>query len=329
MQAAWASVVRGAADIAAWRESSDVFSTLAALWLVFGLAAFVALQFTVAPYGKYTGTASALYGPKVPGRLAWVLQESPCVVAGLWCWLHADPAVFGWPNKLLLGAFLAHYVNRTIVFPLRIRDGAPTPLGVMLLAFGFCMVNGCVGAVESAIAKESKRGTERTGRRKGSDRVRLALTSPPLPSARSFAFHRYAVARSLTAFVAFPPGTISSPRFLAGLALFALGAWINVDADARLRALRDPAKNPAFAPGVRHYIPRGGAFEWVSGANFFGEIVEWTGFALAAGSASAAAFAFFTFCNIGPRGAAHHAWYLTKFKEEYPKGRRAVIPLLW
>ena len=47
-------------------------------------------------------------------------------------------------------------------------------------------------------------------------------------------------------------------------------------------------------------------FEYVSGANFFGEIVEWTGFAIASWSGIAAAFAFFTFCNIGPRALQHH-----------------------
>lgn len=75
-------------------------------------------------------------------------------------------------------------------------------------------------------------------------------------------------------------------------------------------------------------IPRGGAFELVSGANFFGEIVEWFGFALAAWSLPAFAFAVFTFANIGPRAASHHQWYLKKFPD-YPRNRRAVIPFVW
>jgi 3-oxo-5-alpha-steroid 4-dehydrogenase 1 len=70
-------------------------------------------------------------------------------------------------------------------------------------------------------------------------------------------------------------------------------------------------------------------FTYVSGANFLGEIVEWAGWAVAAGSLPAVAFAVFTFCNIGPRGAQHHAWYVEKFKGEYPRARRAVIPFLW
>ena len=59
-----------------------------------------------------------------------------------------------------------------------------------------------------------------------------------------------------------------------------------------------------------------------------GEILEWAGFALASRSLPGAAFAAFTFVNLGPRGAAHHQWYLKRF-EDYPRGRRAVIPYVW
>lgn len=61
------------------------------------------------------------------------------------------------------------------------------------------------------------------------------------------------------------------------------------------------------------------------GANFFGEIVEWTGFAIASQAPVAFAFAFFTFCNIGPRALEHHRWYQNQFVD-YPKNRKALIP---
>ena len=76
----------------------------------------------------------------------------------------------------------------------------------------------------------------------------------------------------------------------------------------------------------RYKIPRGGMFEYVSGANFFGECLEWTGFALASWSMSGLAFAVFTWANIGPRALQHHRWYQTKFGAEYPRHRRALIP---
>lgn len=46
----------------------------------------------------------------------------------------------------------------------------------------------------------------------------------------------------------------------------------------------------------------------VSGANFLGEILEWCGYAVAAGTLPAFAWAFFTVCSIGPRAVHHHRY---------------------
>ena len=110
--------------------------------------------------------------------------------------------------------------------------------------------------------------------------------------------------------------------FCAGVALWAFGLYVNLDSDAVLRNLRKPGD-------TGYKIPRGGAFEFVSGANYFGEIVEWSGYALASGfSLPAVAFAFFTFANTAPRAYHHHLWYQQKFAD-YPRQRRAVIPFIW
>lgn len=88
----------------------------------------------------------------------------------------------------------------------------------------------------------------------------------------------------------------------------------------------------------------GGLFEYVSGANFLAESIEWTGFAIAAWTLPALAFAVFTWANIGFGRAIHHhqyvrkrrdenafvsfRFYLDKFKDQYPKNRKAIIPFL-
>ena len=130
-----------------------------------------------------------------------------------------------------------------------------------------------------------------------------------------------------------------------------------------------PAHPPTpTAPVPGYKIPRGGLFEWVSAANYAGEIFEWAGWALAAGSLPAAAFAWFTFCNLAPRGWRHHLWWVGggcgcgwgdaagfprrsplplsattrsrppppplphRYKQRfprYPPQRRAVIPFVW
>ncbi|XP_012507874.1 PREDICTED: 3-oxo-5-alpha-steroid 4-dehydrogenase 2 [Propithecus coquereli] len=72
----------------------------------------------------------------------------------------------------------------------------------------------------------------------------------------------------------------------------------------------------------------GGLFTYVSGANFFGEIVEWMGYALATWSLPALAFAFFSLCFLGMRAFHHHRFYLKMF-EDYPKSRKALIPFIF
>ncbi|XP_056021182.1 3-oxo-5-alpha-steroid 4-dehydrogenase 1-like isoform X2 [Ostrea edulis] len=109
-------------------------------------------------------------------------------------------------------------------------------------------------------------------------------------------------------------------RLYLGVFLYLMGMFINLQADHILRNLRKPGE-------TGYKIPNGGMFEYVSGANFFGEILEWFGFAVANGTLPAISFFFFTLCNIGPRACHHHKWYKEKF-EDYPKQRKALIPFI-
>ncbi|HOO97513.1 MAG TPA: DUF1295 domain-containing protein [Caldisericia bacterium] len=108
------------------------------------------------------------------------------------------------------------------------------------------------------------------------------------------------------------------PRFILGLAVFICGFAINRWADEKLRLLREP--------GEKEYkIPYGGLYEYVSCPNYLGEIIEWTGWAIATWSLGGAVFAFWTLANLLPRAVSHHRWYREHF-EDYPKGRKAIVP---
>jgi hypothetical protein len=50
----------------------------------------------------------------------------------------------------------------------------------------------------------------------------------------------------------------------------------------------------------------GGLFNYVSGANFLAESIEWTGFAICAWTLPALAFSVFTWANIAFGRAIHH-----------------------
>ncbi len=112
-----------------------------------------------------------------------------------------------------------------------------------------------------------------------------------------------------------------TPQFIVGVSLFVIGFIINRHADNTLRGLR--------AEGEMGYkIPYGGLYRYISCPNYFGEIVEWTGWAIATWSLTGFAFAIWTFANLSPRARAHHKWYHANFKE-YPKERKALLPGLW
>jgi 3-oxo-5-alpha-steroid 4-dehydrogenase 1 len=109
-------------------------------------------------------------------------------------------------------------------------------------------------------------------------------------------------------------------HFCLGLALFIGGAWINQHSDLLLINLRKPGE-------TGYKIPGGGFFRWVSCPNFFGEIVEWGGFALMAWNWPAVSFFIWTAANVIPRALRHHQWYQEQFPD-YPGERKAVIPYL-
>uniref|UniRef100_A0A8C3BUR9 3-oxo-5alpha-steroid 4-dehydrogenase (NADP(+)) n=1 Tax=Cairina moschata TaxID=8855 RepID=A0A8C3BUR9_CAIMO len=134
-------------------------------------------------------------------------------------------------------------------------------------------------------------------------------------------YNGYLQGRSLSNYAEYPSGWLKDPRFVAGFIGWLVGMAINIHSDHILRNLRKPGE-------TGYKIPRGGMFEYVSGANFFGEILEWFGFALACCTIESLAFALCTLFILGSRAKQHHQWYLEKF-EDYPKDRKILIPFVY
>ena len=106
---------------------------------------------------------------------------------------------------------------------------------------------------------------------------------------------------------------------ITGFLLFVLGLYINISSDNKLINLRKIKKG--------YFVPKGGLFKYISCPNFFGEILEWFGFALMTFNIGSLSFFIWTCCNLIPRALAHHTWYKNKFNE-YPKERKAILPYL-
>ena len=119
----------------------------------------------------------------------------------------------------------------------------------------------------------------------------------------------------------YPLSWVLDYRFLTGVILFLSGFVINRWADLKLRGLRKPGE-------TIYRIPNGGLFKWISCPNYFGEIIEWAGWALATWCLPGLAFAIWTFANLAPRARSHHTWYHANFRD-YPADRKALIPWVW
>jgi len=116
---------------------------------------------------------------------------------------------------------------------------------------------------------------------------------------------------------------LTDPRFVIGLALFALGFVVNIHSDTILIKLREQGGGD----GV-YQIPMGGMFRFVSCPNYLGEIIEWIGYAISTWSLPGFAFALYTVANLVPRAFSHHEWYEQKFENYTSFRRKAVIPFL-
>ncbi len=114
---------------------------------------------------------------------------------------------------------------------------------------------------------------------------------------------------------------LRSPSFIAGSLLFLTGMFINWRSDTLLINLRKPGE-------TGYKIPEGFLFKYISSPNLFGELIEWSGFALMAWNLPALTFMVWTFANLVPRAKNHHDWYKQKFPH-YPEARKAIFPFLF
>jgi len=114
--------------------------------------------------------------------------------------------------------------------------------------------------------------------------------------------------------------SIHDPQLVVGIILFFIGMGVNLHSDQILINLRKNSSNG-------YKIPVGGFFRWISSPNYFGEIIEWLGFAFMVNSLPAFSFFIWTVANLVPRAMDNHAWYKNHF-EDYPENRKAVIPYL-
>jgi 3-oxo-5-alpha-steroid 4-dehydrogenase 1 len=192
---------------------------------------------------------------------------------------------------IIAALFLLHYFRRSFIFPCLMRGNSRMPILIALMGAVFNVVN--VYLIAGWL-------------------FFVAPADYYAPVADFFSGN-FAAA-------------VTSPKpvaFIIGLVVFFSGMTINWKADYIVRHLRKPGE-------TGHKIPYGGMFRYVSSASYFGEIVEWTGFAIMSWSIAGLVFVLWTCANLVPRSAKIHQRYLNEFGDTY-KGlnRKRVFPYIY
>eukprot|EP01062_Namystynia_karyoxenos_P020401 TRINITY_DN17727_c0_g1_i1.p2 TRINITY_DN17727_c0_g1~~TRINITY_DN17727_c0_g1_i1.p2 ORF type:complete len:295 (+),score=95.79 TRINITY_DN17727_c0_g1_i1:86-970(+) len=226
----------------------------------------------------------------LPPRLGWWLMEIPATVSFLATFLLCSPPPAGAPG--------------------------PSPLVSYILAALWCVHyfnRGWYFPLNIRVAKGAKT----------SFNVVVSLTGAIFTG-----MHGHLNARMFRSLGAhYSESWLTDPRFLVGLAIYEFGFWVTVHSEHVMRELRP--KDGIVKDGERYKIPRGGAFEYVTSAQYFGELTAWAGFALLTWSLPGLAVFAISCFNLVPRAFQNHTWYLQKFGDEYKKlGRARLIPFI-
>lgn len=113
-----------------------LFTNISLIWMATAGATFIFLLFVTAPYGRYTTKG---WGKLIDNRLGWVLMELPSFAIILYFLIRGIRNPFA---IFLAGLWLAHYLYRTFIFPLRLHTkGKKMPISIVFSAIGFNGVN--------------------------------------------------------------------------------------------------------------------------------------------------------------------------------------------
>jgi 3-oxo-5-alpha-steroid 4-dehydrogenase 1 len=108
-------------------------------WAIMGLVIFVILLFVTAPYGRHSRKD---WGPGIPNRLGWVIMELPSLVVFSLSFL-LGPSRIQPATWIFFALYVFHYINRSLIYPLRTRtSGKEMPLVIALMAVFFNAING-------------------------------------------------------------------------------------------------------------------------------------------------------------------------------------------
>ena len=118
--------------------SPETLQTITLVWIGMAVAVHVTMFYITAPFGRHT---SEKWGMMINNKAGWFIMELPSLLIMAW-FLAAGSncqVTFVW---ILFSLWILHYVNRTFIYPLRIRaTEKKMPLFIVINAIFFNLVN--------------------------------------------------------------------------------------------------------------------------------------------------------------------------------------------
>ena len=125
-------------------------------WIILAVLTFISLFFVQQPYGRH---ARSGFGPMIDNRTGWIVMEaiSPLVFN---FFLFTGKLPFTFIHWIYFGLYNFHYINRSFIFPLRIKtNGKKMPISIVLAAMFFNSINGFVNGYFASNFQVSKTST--------------------------------------------------------------------------------------------------------------------------------------------------------------------------
>lgn len=143
----------------------------------------------------------------------------------------------------------------------------------------------------------------------------------PLAILLSNTYFHYIIAEFIGS-VEYCRGYYYDPRFILGVILFVVGFIINRAADTQLVFLRSSRKDHDYL------VPKGVLYYFITCPNYFGEGLQWLGWAVLTWSLSGLVWWLFIEAFFLPRSRQAHTWYRNNFRS-YPNRRKALLPFIY
>ncbi len=118
--------------------SIEFFNNFTYGWLILAVLVHILLFFVTAPFGRHT---SDNWGLMINNKLAWIIMEFPSLIIMVFFLFYSKNSFhsFSW---IIFSLWILHYLNRTFVYPFRIKPtDKKMPLLIMFNGIFFNIIN--------------------------------------------------------------------------------------------------------------------------------------------------------------------------------------------